>query len=198
LKDKWERILEKEGLGDIERNGHLKVHHDQFQWCRRLPGFSPLKNDAKEAYYQLAGEFLHEHRFESEKERKIWELHSLGMPSRQIAKSLREPLNYSRINRQIVKLRKTDVVEDLFAIRPPRGPMTWGSFFKLLSKGCTVGILGYLSTLARTVSGNFTVEFLTDSSKLLAWVVGLCAYVMILTQLLATWFYLRGLSTGSM
>lgn len=122
LKAKWDKILEREGLPDIEKRGYLRVYHDQklkahvrgqnglFQeeWDQpRLNStFNPVKNAAKEAYFQLAGEFLHEHTFETERERKIWELHAQGMPVREIAKKLRQPRNWSQINKKIIVLRK--------------------------------------------------------------------------------------------
>jgi len=59
-------------------------------------------------------------------------------------------------------------------------------------------ILGYLSTLLRRIFGNYTEASLRDSLVCLAWGVGFFAYLMILTQLLVTWYTLKALSTGSM
>jgi hypothetical protein len=113
LQAKWERILEKEGLGDIEKCGRLRVYHDH-RLRSTVEGeliFHPDKNAAKEAYYQLAGEFLHEHTFESAQERKIWELHSQGMPVREIARKIRQPKNWSQINKRLIRLRRLMLIK---------------------------------------------------------------------------------------
>jgi hypothetical protein len=59
-------------------------------------------------------------------------------------------------------------------------------------------ILGFLSILLKRIFGDFTEACSKDSLVFLAWGVGFFAYLMILTQLLVTWYVLKGLHTGSM
>ena len=107
LKAKWDKILEREGLPDIEKGPYLRVYStNRFSHFEFDKTAHPDQNAAKEAYYQLACSFLHEHKFESDKERRIWELHSQAVSVREIAKRMHQPRNYSRIARKIKQLRR--------------------------------------------------------------------------------------------
>lgn len=47
---------------------------------------------SKADYYRLAGQFLHSYWFVNDRQRRIWELHSEGVPYRKIATEVRETL----------------------------------------------------------------------------------------------------------
>lgn len=86
LQSKWYKKLRQQGFEDLERKaGRLKTG--------ALQNISHLYNteqfNIKEEYYRLAGQFLHEHKFKSGIEKKIWELHSEGMSIRNIVKKLK-------------------------------------------------------------------------------------------------------------
>jgi hypothetical protein len=86
LQKKWEERLKKEGFEDIERKeGRLKS--GSVENVRYL--YTTEQFNIKEEYYRLAGQFLHEYKFKSSVERKIWELHSEGMSVRNIIKKLK-------------------------------------------------------------------------------------------------------------
>lgn len=107
LRTRWERRLEREGLGDIEKGGALRVYHShRLYHSEHNDWWHPSKNEAKEAYFELAGQFLHSYAFESKTERMIWELHSQGMPVRKIAARIGQPKNWSNINKKLLRLRR--------------------------------------------------------------------------------------------
>lgn len=88
LKAIWDKKLAKEGLEDIEQpNGMLKKWAGAF-FKDRHKRFGSVSFEAKEEYYRLAGQFLHSYPFETETERKVWELHSEGMSIREIVRTL--------------------------------------------------------------------------------------------------------------
>jgi hypothetical protein len=88
LKAKWDKKLEKSGLENIEQeDGNLK------NWSSRV--FSSSRSGINvedrieyyksvEGYYRTAGQFLHEYKFKSNKEKLIWELHCEGLSVREI------------------------------------------------------------------------------------------------------------------
>ena len=87
LQDVWYEKLKKDGFKDIEqRDGNLK------QWESHAFGGRYNHNlfNSKSKYYQLAGQYLHENEFETEKSKKIWELHSEGFSITQISAQLKK------------------------------------------------------------------------------------------------------------
>lgn len=85
LKAAWDKRLKKSGFEDIETvNGELKTYHTSLF---NDAGDATLR-EAKEDYYRHAGYFLNDHKFASELERKIWELHADGYGIRQIVTTL--------------------------------------------------------------------------------------------------------------
>lgn len=101
-KAKWYKKLKKSGFDDIERDEHrLKVNtldrigrntfsrvdytSDQLSQERLT---AKIVHDAKQEYYYKAEHFLNSHKFESEKERVIWEYHANGLSIRDIVKVL--------------------------------------------------------------------------------------------------------------
>jgi hypothetical protein len=85
LNAKWYDKLKKSGFEDAESDeDHLT------DWSRTLFLKRPEYDQSKEEYYRLAGQFLHDHTFRTETERKIWELHQDGVSIRKIVKLLRK------------------------------------------------------------------------------------------------------------
>lgn len=83
LKNKWYSKLEKSGFKDIEQpDGYLKV------WSTTFYRAAHVNRITKEQYYRLAGHFLHEFDFESELEKELWEMHSLGVSTREISSKM--------------------------------------------------------------------------------------------------------------
>lgn len=85
LNDKWTKELKKSGFEDIEQptdfksgapDGNLK------QWSASFfsspSRFDLTQYQSKEEYYRQAGQFLHTHKFGSEDEQTLWEMHSEG------------------------------------------------------------------------------------------------------------------------
>lgn len=87
LKKKWDKKLEKSGLENIEQDdGNLKLWSSHFFKAR----FNATLFGAKEEYYRLAGQFLHEHVFEDHKTKLTWQLHSEGVSIRDIVIALKK------------------------------------------------------------------------------------------------------------
>lgn len=104
LKAKWYKKLEKSGFVDIEQDeDHLK----QWYSTRFKVVYDPVLFKAKEDYYRLARQFLHEHPFKSKYERLVWEYHSEGVGRREINNILKS----KRFKTYTMKVQKT--IEDL-------------------------------------------------------------------------------------
>lgn len=81
LQDKWYGKLEKSGFVDLEQaDGNLKSWSSGAYRDYEDPNL----RESKEEYYRLAGQFLHSFKFESKRERTIWEFHSRGVSIRDI------------------------------------------------------------------------------------------------------------------
>ncbi len=81
----WAKKLANSGFEDIEQSdGRLK------KWEAHYFNHRPDKpfQEAKTAYYRMAGYLLHDHIFEDEKEKLIWSLHAEGKGQRQIIREL--------------------------------------------------------------------------------------------------------------
>ena len=103
LKDKWYKKLEQNGFEDIElshRDSLIRWHHADFQYF-----YSPESFRQKEYYFYLANQFLNQYQFESEVEKKIWQLHSEGMGCREIYRKTRWK-SKSTIHLVICKLKQ--------------------------------------------------------------------------------------------
>lgn len=91
LQAKWYEKLKKDKFNDIERNEttlHLS-HAGYFSDLRKNPNH-PDVIEAKQNYYRLAGQFTHEHKFKSRRQKRIWQLHADGKSVRQIAEILKK------------------------------------------------------------------------------------------------------------
>lgn len=87
LQTKWYKKLEQSGFKDAEQDdGHLKVWHSHFFKVR----WNSDKFHAKEDYYRLTAQFLHDYTFANDRERTIWQLHSEGKSIRSIVKTLKD------------------------------------------------------------------------------------------------------------
>lgn len=87
LQAKWYEKLKKKGFQDIEQqDGNLKV------WSSHLfkSSYNEITTPAKEDYYRIAGQFLHEYKFENAAEKLIWRLHSDGHSIRHIVQTLKK------------------------------------------------------------------------------------------------------------
>lgn len=86
LRDKWYKKLKKAGFEDIEQD-----EYNLKKWSS-LPALKTPATVwyAKVEYYNLADRFLHEHKFESELEKIIWEYHANAVSTRNIAKLLKK------------------------------------------------------------------------------------------------------------
>lgn len=102
LKAKWYKKLSDKGFNDIEHDeDNLKnLSTNRFMRGRvgnknrdKMGGGDYVNHEvsyqAVETYYQLAGQFLHEHKFDTVRERKIWEMHANGEPATLIATKVR-------------------------------------------------------------------------------------------------------------
>lgn len=85
LQAKWYKKLANTGFADIEQpDGNLK------NWALSLIRHDETTENAKQDYYRLAGQLLHSsYPFQSNTERKIWEMHAEGLSIRDIAKKLK-------------------------------------------------------------------------------------------------------------
>ena len=91
LKAYWYRKLKASGFEDAETpHGVLK----DWPAHRIKRDYTPEKFVDKQEYYRLAGQFLFEHSFPNEHERKVWELHAHGLSARDIAFELRDETNH--------------------------------------------------------------------------------------------------------
>lgn len=91
LTQKWYAKLKKEGFKDLETSsGQLKLGADMYHQIIRGATAQQKKThyESKERYYQLAGQFLYDHEFETPREQQIWELHSEGLSHSDIRKKL--------------------------------------------------------------------------------------------------------------
>jgi hypothetical protein len=89
----WNKKLERSGFEDIERkdsvgarSGRLKTHALK----NIVDNYTAEEFAVKEEYYRLAGQFLHEYKFKSDKDKTIWRMHSEGISYLDIIKALKK------------------------------------------------------------------------------------------------------------
>lgn len=88
LQSFWYGKLAKSGFKDLEaKNGTLKMYATLNPYITKLK--TPYIEFTEE-YHRIAGQFLHEHKFESRKDFRIWELHSEGVGAPAIAPILKK------------------------------------------------------------------------------------------------------------
>lgn len=104
LQDKWYKKLEKSGFQDIESDeDNLKVWSSVF-----FARHSIEQIQAKQAYYQMATNFLEDNNFENKRDRIIWEYHANGISYRDISKVLKRvriKLSHTAVQNIVHKLQ---------------------------------------------------------------------------------------------
>lgn len=110
LQEKWYAKLKREGFEDQEdENGNLKEHSARFYTKAHRNQAGGWQ--AKAEYYQLASQFLLEYKFNNERERIIWEYHSNGISTYDIAATLKKArvkkMSRRTINNIIINLKKS-------------------------------------------------------------------------------------------
>lgn len=103
LNEKWEKYLEKEGLGDIEDSRHrLTDNKDIFQLSRKIQ-FKTDSYQAVRGYYIWVTHSLNWAQFESRTDEMIWLEHEKGNSSHKIAEAL--SLAQTTVSFRIKKIR---------------------------------------------------------------------------------------------
>lgn len=85
----WDEKLKQSGFRDIEKRNKkgeltLAAWESHYFQARHEPEIFEIKQD----YYYKATQFLHAHKFKSQTDKHIWEMHSNGHGLRVIAQSL--------------------------------------------------------------------------------------------------------------
>lgn len=95
LSKAWEKKLKRSGFEDIEQPADFKSgapDGNLKQWSASFfsapSRFNPQTYQAKEEYYRMAGQFLHQYEFTNKIERLIWQEHSEGHSPDTITKTL--------------------------------------------------------------------------------------------------------------
>jgi hypothetical protein len=106
LKAEWYKKLKLQGFNDIE-------YEDGSIACSVPTGYRNkvvYQQEIVRDYYYMCYHFLHEHQFETQLHKIIWEYHTDGMSIRNIAETLKKAkikvLNKSQIDRIVRKLVK--------------------------------------------------------------------------------------------
>ena len=99
LKEKWYKKLEKSGFEDIEQDDKtLKIWSSRFANKKSIYSWQ-----AKATYYQMAVSFLEDYKFDSKKERMIWQYHSEGFGAKDTAEKLNRKPRKKRITQSYVR-----------------------------------------------------------------------------------------------
>ena len=93
LRDRWYKKLKDSGFEDIEQDEDRLKEYSTTRFTsgknnKLPPDQIKTLNDSKEEYYRVAGHFLHEHEFNNEVDRFIWQKHAEGHSYRDITKML--------------------------------------------------------------------------------------------------------------
>lgn len=106
LQKTWYSKLEKKGFQDIEQDETKLKSWSKALYDSRHESY----RFSNEEYYRLAGHFLHDYKFETKLDKFVWEQHSLGLTSRDIAKltkaKLAKEYRKSHVHNIIKKLEK--------------------------------------------------------------------------------------------
>lgn len=84
LRDKWYARIKTKGFNDIEQTKDGQLSYGLGK------NFRLKQNSLTEEYYYLARQFLNDYQFEDEIQKVIWEYHSEGLSTRDIAETLRK------------------------------------------------------------------------------------------------------------
>lgn len=116
LTDEWNKKLKESGFKDIEGPENTLVYYSSYPLLK----WGAVRYVARESYFQLAGQFLHDFRFKSELDRLIWECHSDGQTVREIAAKLKDRYNL-KVGRDKVNLtvrRLSKVMLEKCSLKP--------------------------------------------------------------------------------
>lgn len=98
----WRQKLKDSGFNDIENeNGVLK---DSKFGYRIYEDTDSMYVTAKSQYFYLAAEFLNDHKFDNEIDKKVWELHCEGATCQEITKITNQ--HRTTANRMILKFKR--------------------------------------------------------------------------------------------
>lgn len=86
LQAEWYAKLKAEGFKDIEQDEDNLIRWDSHHFQQQS---NPTDFETKAEYYRVAGQLLHEHEFESEWEKLVWEMHSAGLSTPKIITELK-------------------------------------------------------------------------------------------------------------
>lgn len=84
LKKEWYTHLKSEGFTDIEKKDDLVDHKNVLDLIYKQNYQTTVQFEAHRSYYQWAESKLNDGRFDSTKDRMIWECHAQGMTRRSI------------------------------------------------------------------------------------------------------------------
>lgn len=86
LRREWYSKLKAAGFQDIETGDE---HSGLLKTDKRFQDGHESADEAQAEYYRLAGVFLHDHRWQTTRDRDVWAAHAAGVPMREIAKRCR-------------------------------------------------------------------------------------------------------------
>lgn len=86
LNAKWAKKLKESGFEDIEQD---ETHLNFWNGSRLATLYTDEQFQARQEYYRIAGQFLHEYKFDSDLDRTIWEMHANGSSIRNITTYLK-------------------------------------------------------------------------------------------------------------
>lgn len=82
----WYKKLAKSGFEDIEDTNSQNEMLKDWHSLKFLGPHKKGRFEAQKRYYELACQFLHDHYFETSREKAIWAKHTDGQTIREIAK----------------------------------------------------------------------------------------------------------------
>lgn len=100
LRQEWYQTLTEEGFFDIEKQDRLRTTNASHEIRKDLQ--TTMQFDARCSYYQWARNKLNEGRFDSTKDRLIWQYHSEGVSRREMSPKV--GLEQSWVTRKIHKI----------------------------------------------------------------------------------------------
>lgn len=104
LRAKWYARLKREGFEDLEDDrGRL------IEYSTRYASKHPLAFASQQRYFELAGQLLHIHSFDSAEQRSIWILHCQGKSNASIARKVERSKHYVfTVIEELAKLIKVE------------------------------------------------------------------------------------------
>ncbi len=88
LQRTWYKKLAKTGFVDAENTDKRKEDMLLQNTQRRLQRYGTERRLALQRYYELAGHFYWDFKFDTSREKRVWEMHSQGLTGYEIAQKL--------------------------------------------------------------------------------------------------------------